>query len=67
MGITAVPREINNNACAKSWGGGGGIGCIMGNVEVAYDGAAILVYQENPLGVELFSHANTFFCSNKLA
>jgi len=29
--------------------------------------AAILVYQENPLGVELFSHVNAFFCSNKLA
>ena len=29
--------------------------------------AAMLVYQENPLGVELFSHVNDFFCSNKLA
>ena len=29
--------------------------------------AAMLVYQENPLGVELFSHVNAFFCSNKLA
>ena len=29
--------------------------------------AAMLVYPENPLGVELFSHVNVFFCSNKLA
>ena len=29
--------------------------------------AAMLVYPENPLGVELFSHVNAFFCSNKLA
>ena len=29
--------------------------------------AAMLVYPENPLGVELFSRENAFFCSNKLA
>ena len=29
--------------------------------------AAMLVYLENPVGVELFSHVNAFFCSNKLA
>ena len=29
--------------------------------------AAMLVSQTNPLGVELFSYANTFFCSNKFA
>ena len=29
--------------------------------------AAMLVSQTSPLGVELFSHANTFFCSNKFA
>ena len=29
--------------------------------------AAMLVYPENHLGVELFSHVNAFFCSNKLA
>ena len=29
--------------------------------------AAILVFQENPLGGELFSHVNAFFCSKKLA
>ena len=29
--------------------------------------SAMLVYPENPLGVELFSHVNAFFCSNKLA
>ena len=29
--------------------------------------AAMLVYQTNPLGVELFSYANAFFCSNKFA
>ena len=29
--------------------------------------AAILVFQENPLGGELFSHVNALFCSKKLA
>ena len=29
--------------------------------------AAILVSQTNPVGVELFSYANIFFCSNKFA
>ena len=29
--------------------------------------AAMLVSQTNPLGVELFSYANPFFCSNKFA
>ena len=29
--------------------------------------AAMLVSQTKPLGVELFSYANAFFCSNKLA
>ena len=27
--------------------------------------AAMLVFQTIPLGVELFSNANTFFCSNR--
>ena len=26
----------------------------------------MLVHQTNPVGVELFSYANAFFCSNKL-
>ena len=29
--------------------------------------AALLVYQENPVGVELFSYVNAFFCGNKVA
>ena len=29
--------------------------------------AALLVSQINPVGVELFSYANAFFCSNKFA
>ena len=29
--------------------------------------AAMLVYQDNPVGVDLFSYVKTFFCSNKLA
>ena len=33
LGITAVPREIENNAYAKFWGQRR---CIMGNLEVAY-------------------------------
>ena len=28
---------------------------------------AMLVYQENPLGVDFFSYVNISFCSNKLA
>ena len=28
---------------------------------------AMLVYQDNPVGVELFSYLNAFFCSNKFA
>ena len=27
--------------------------------------AAMLVFQTNPVGVELFSHVNTFVCSNR--
>ena len=29
--------------------------------------AAMLVYPKNPVGVELFSYVNAFFCSNKFA
>ena len=29
--------------------------------------AAMLVSQTSPLGAELFSYANAFFCSNKFA
>ena len=29
--------------------------------------AAMLVFQTSSLGVELFSYANVFFCSNKFA
>ena len=29
--------------------------------------AAMLLSQTNPVGVELFSYANAFFCSNKFA
>ena len=38
LGITAVPREIENNAYAQFWGVGeeGEISCIMGDVQVAY-------------------------------
>ena len=28
---------------------------------------AMLVYQEDPVGVELFSYLNAFFCSSKFA
>ena len=30
------------------------------------EAAAMFVFQENPLGVEFFSHVNAFFFSNKL-
>ena len=33
LGITAVPREIENNVYAKFWGA---IMCIMGDVQVAW-------------------------------
>ena len=29
--------------------------------------AAMLVYLDNPMGVDFFSYVKTFFCSNKLA
>ena len=29
--------------------------------------AAMLVYQNNPVGIELFSYVKTLFCSNRLA
>jgi len=29
--------------------------------------AAMLVFQTNPMGIELFSYVNAFFCSNKFA
>ena len=29
--------------------------------------AAIFLLQKNPVGVELFSYVNTYFCSNKFA
>ena len=29
--------------------------------------AAVFVSQTSPVGVELFSYANAFFCSNKFA
>jgi len=29
--------------------------------------AAMLVYQTNPVGIELFSYVNTSFCFNKFA
>ena len=35
LGITAVPREIENNAYAKFGGGGEQIRCVMGDVQVA--------------------------------
>ena len=28
------------------------------------EAAAMLVYQDNPVGIELFSDVKTFFCSN---
>ena len=29
--------------------------------------AAMLVYQDNPVEIELFRYVKTFFCSNELA
>ena len=38
LGITVVPREIVGKQCLYKifFGGGGGIRCILGNVEVVY-------------------------------
>ena len=36
LGITAVPREIENDAYAKFRGVGGDMRCIMGDAQVAY-------------------------------
>ena len=36
--------------------------CVQNN-----ETAAMLVYQENPVGVELFSYVNVFCFSNKFA
>ena len=47
LGITAIPREIENNAYAKFWGQ---IGCIIGDVQVAYRrGGEYIVWFQNPL------------------
>ena len=32
-----------------------------------YETAAMLVFQTNPSGVEVFSYANTLFCSDEYA
>ena len=55
---TSIPYFIWN---VFKWGHGGHIG--VPNNETA----AMLVTQTNPVGVELFSYANAFFCSNKFA
>ena len=36
MGITAVPREIENNDLAKFWGGGGANNVHYENVDIVY-------------------------------
>ena len=43
LGITAVPREIENNTYAKF---GGQMKCVMGNVEVAYSARHHLINEE---------------------
>jgi hypothetical protein len=32
-----------------------------------YETAAMLMYQTNPMGVEVFSYVNSIFCSNTFA
>ena len=50
LGITAVPREIKNNAFKKTffWGGGGQIRCVIRKVEVAYRRIALAVATVGP-------------------
>ena len=31
------------------------------------ESAALFVYKKNPVGIELFSHVKTFFCSKQFA
>ena len=41
---------------------------FIGNRVFSHDvTAAMLVFQPNPVGDELFSYVNAFFCSNKFA
>jgi len=45
-----------------TWRHGSHIGAVQNN-----ETAAMLVFQTNPVGVELFSYVNTFFYSKKFA
>ena len=52
----------------KLGGGAQQIRCMDINRVFSHDvTAAILVSQNGPVGVELFSYADAFFCSNKFA
>ena len=42
-------------------------GSHNGDVSQNSESADMLLYQTNPVGVQLFSYGNTFFCSNKFA
>ena len=48
--------------CVFTWRDGGHIFCTQNN-----ETAAMFVSQTNPVGVELFSDVNDFFCSDKFA
>ena len=55
-------REKNVNFTKVIYGHGSCLVVFSHDVTVA-----ILVSQNNPVGVELFSYANAFFCFNKFA
>ena len=42
---------------------------VYGSYQFVYIGqpSAMLLSQTNPVGLELFSYVNTFFCSNNIA
>ena len=72
LGITAVPREIENNAYANFVGGVGGRGegqirCIMGDVQVAYSAIRLIWHISSSFTLRRKSTIATYyFRSNNL-
>ena len=66
---TGYPAEITdfNPGISAGYWGVFLVATIVRLVMLAHLPAAMLVFQFNPVGVELFSYANALFCSNKFA
>ena len=58
-------RHVTKYAAAKKGISHDVTGAIL--VSQNNEMVAMLVYQTNPVGVELFSYVNNFFCFNKFA